>query len=70
MLKPIVYSYTTGAHSNCRMKRCGVRAVQAAVAIFKVLQGNFEKMKRTNKGDIILLCFNEPFAAVKKSWVL
>ena len=26
MLKPIVYSYTTGAHSNCRMKRCGARA--------------------------------------------
>lgn len=46
MLKHIVYSYATGAHSNCRMKRCGVRAVQAAVAIFKVLQGNFEKKKR------------------------
>lgn len=67
MLKHIVYSYTTGAHSNCRMKRCGVRAVQAAVAIFKVFYRVILKKRRE---DIILLCFNEPFAAVKKSWVL
>ena len=52
MLKPNVYSYTTGAHSNCRMKRCGAHAVQAALAVFKVLQCNFEK-----KEEETLFCF-------------